>query len=124
MTDTTKKGEAKSGEHLWVDAVFLVLFLADWAFLILLIVSIPEPVTGEYGFTGSLTWGPITMFALVPILLLYTLYQGWLLYRKFGNGAQPYRARLRWVTFIAFILTLPFNILAARIMLGAFQTMG
>jgi hypothetical protein len=124
MTDTTEKKEAKREEYLWVDAVFLVLFLADWAFLILLIVSIPEPVTGEYGFTGSLTWGPITIFALVPVLLLYTFYQGWLLYRKIGNGAHPYRERLRWITFTAFLLTLPFNIVVARIMSGAFQSGG
>jgi len=108
-------------EKLWIDYVFLAIFLIDWAFCLFLVFSIPEPITGEYGFAGAFAWGPITFLFLIPALALYLIYQGWLLNRKLSHGKYPYQSRVRRVAVVAFILTLLVNFGTSTILGGAFQ---
>jgi hypothetical protein len=114
--------KADRKERLWIDGLFLTLFLIDWVFCLFLVFVVPEqPITGGYGFAIPFGWGPYTAAFLVPILVVYVIYQGWLLYQKFSRHAEPYRHRIRRVTLLAFLLTFAINGLAVWIMSGAFR---
>lgn len=123
MTDTSTD-KASRKERLWIDFLFLALFLVDWGLCTYMVFYIDEPITGEYGFAGFLGWAPITAFGLVPVLALYLLYQGRLLYRRFRLGEHPYQHGVRWATLAVFLLTFPVNYLTITILDGTFQSGG
>jgi hypothetical protein len=116
MADAKQIEGAEGENYLWVDGVFLVLFIADWGFLLFLLFSVPEPITGGYGLGGAYVWGPITGIALLPVTVMYVFFQGWILYRKFKQGYCSYQSRLRRATLIAFALTFLFNYITISIM--------
>jgi hypothetical protein len=124
MNEIAMSSKAGRKERLWIDGLFLALFLIDWAFCLFLVFSNPEPITGGYGFAIPFGWAPYTGIFLIPTLVVYVFYQGWLLYRKLSRHGEPYRHRLRRVTLLAFLLTFAINGLAVWIMSGAFQTAG
>lgn len=101
-------------DHLWIDGVFLTLFLIEWA-VMLALLSI-KPITGRLMFAVPFLWGPVVAIFTAIVVLPYLLYQAWLLYRKLKLGERPYLSRLRRVSLLVFALTFPITYATGRLM--------
>jgi hypothetical protein len=103
-------------ERIWIDVIFMVLFLSDLVFRIWLLASVEKPFVGPYRMGLPLVLGPVIGTMLLPTMTFYLGYQGWLLYQKFSSNENPYRPRLRRVTLVVFGLTILVNLAAVWIM--------
>jgi hypothetical protein len=101
-------------DHLWIDGVFLALFLVEWGVMLFLLAL--KPITGRLMFAVPFLWGPVVAIFIAIVVLPYLLYQIWLLYRKFRLGHSPYRPRLRRVSLLVFALTFPITYVTGRLM--------